>query len=297
MAVTYHDLRRLTLMADNPPSLLFLAVPGTQETLQLDVESVRDAVARGEIGLDNWAWSAERNEWVPLAQLPEFAVSAAAEPVPVVPVSPRAVISSNHSEPEPSAARAALAPPTASYYSEADRPHEFPVLRIAFIALTALIIGLVIVNYFLVEQPFRTQMAKTPFANVSAHAHLGAFMQPTALLIHVWPSKAITPDNFSDLLNAMANSAPRAGVPGVAFNTVSLTPGWLSKYTISAADWGSFADMGGFTPAEKRQFVLTHIERSNGSPLVAEHRYESDDQRKAREDQVWAQLVATFQGS
>lgn len=285
-------------MPDSSSALLFLAVPGTQETRQLDLESVRDAVARGEIGLDNWAWSATRNEWVPLAQLPEFATPvpvAAPQPVPVVRVEPKPVVAVAR----PAAAQAGAMPHAATHFSKSidEHPHEAPVLRILFIGLGLIIVALVVVNYFLIEQPFRTKMAKTSFADVSAHAHLGAFMQPTALLIHVFPSNKITTDNFADLLTALAQSAPRGAIPGMAFKTVSLTPGWRGRYLVSADDWAGFADMSGFTPEEKRQFVLTHVERGGGASLFIEHRNETDDQRKAEEAKAWQQLVATFQAS
>jgi hypothetical protein len=287
-------------MPDHTSSLLFLAVPGTQETRQLDLESVRDAVARGEIGLDNWAWSADRNEWVPLAQLPEFAAPAPAmavppEPMTIVRVEPKPVTAVA----APMKAQAGAMPHAATYFSKSmdDHPHEAPVLRILFIGLGLVIVALVVVNYFLIEQPFRTKMATTPFADVSAHAHLGAFMQPTALLIHVLPNAKINSDNFADLLTALAQSAPRHALPGMDFKTVSLTPGWLGRYLISSDDWAGFADMSGFTPDEKRQFVLTHVERGGGAPLLTVHRNETLDQRNAEEDAVWRQLVATFHGS
>ncbi len=292
-------------MPDSAPALLFLAVPGTQETRQLDLDSVRDAVARGEIGLDNWAWSPDRNEWVPLAQLPEFAepepvALPAPEPVPAVRVTPRQVVSAAvPMKVQAPVAQAGALPHAATYYSKPvdDHPHELPVFRIFFIGLGTFIVALIIVNYFLIENSFRTKMDKTPFADISTHAHLGAFMQPTVLLVHVLPSRKITDDNFADLLTVLTQSAPRQALPGINFKIISLTPAWIGRYMISADDWDGFADMGGFSPQEKRQFVLSHLERAGGEPLLTEHRNETDDQRKADEAKVWQQLVATFQGS
>jgi len=308
-------------MSDPTPRTLFLAVPGTQETRQLDLESVREAVARGEIPLDNWAWSPERNEWVPLAQLPEFSTlpptvplsEAPAEPVKIVRVEPkpaptpvvpqasqpvRVAVPAQVSPVRAVATPAGHMPHAATYYSKpVEHPNEFPIFKILFVVLGVVIAALVGVNYFMVEQPFRANMAKTPFASVQAHAHLAAFVQPTVLLIHVLPSKQITSDNFPDLLTALTQSAPRQVIAGRPFATISLTPAWLGVYAIDAADWEGFADMGGFTPDEKRQFVLSHLERIDGAPLVETHKTDTAAQRKAREDQVWTELVGQFQGT
>jgi hypothetical protein len=186
----------------------------------------------------------------------------------------------------------------ATYYSKPiDEHHEFPVFKILFAVLGVIIAALVVVNYFLVDQPFQASMAKTPFAKVQAYAHLGAFVQPNVLLIHVLPSKEINSDNFADLLTALTQSAPRQAVAGKEFTTISLTPAWLGVYAIDASDWEGFADMGGFTPEEKRQFVLSHLEWITGAPLIETHRNETADQRKAREDRVWSELVARFQST
>ncbi len=312
--------QRSSRMSDSAPRTLFLAVPGTQETRQLDLESVRDAVARGEIALDNWAWSPERNAWVPLAQLPEFAALPATVPLPVAPEPIQIVRVEPKPAPTPVVEKApepvrvavpAQIPPArtvkgpvgrmphaATYYSKPiDEHHEFPFFKILFVVLGVVIVALVSVNYFMVEQPFRANMAKTPFADVQAHAHLGAFVQPSVLLIHVLPNKEINSDNFPDLLTALTQSAPRQAIAGRPFATISLTPAWLGVYAIDAADWEGFADMGGFTPGEKRQFVLTHLEWIDGAPLVETHKTDTAAQRQAREDQVWNELVARFHGS
>ena len=287
-------------MPDHAAPLLFLAVPGTQETRQLDLESVREAVARGEIGLDNWAWSAERSEWVPLAQLPEFAAPAPAVPVAPMPmVQPQKVAQAGRPVRASSvpAAQPVVQSHARTHFSKMaeDHPPEFPILRIGFFGLAGLIVALVVVNYFLVDQPVRGNLSRTPFAAVAVHAHLGAFLQPQALLIHVRPSSRINSDNFADFLSALTEAAPKRALPGMDFQTVSLTPGWLAKYTISGADWESLAEMTGFSADQKKQFVLSHLERAGGAPLLIEHRNESAVQQQADEDKAWQQLVATFQ--
>jgi hypothetical protein len=297
-------------MSNEAVSTVFLAVPGTQDTRELDLDSVRNAVACGEITLDTWAWSPARNEWVPLAQLPEFAAPAPAEPARIVPVHPVAVPvkAAVNVAATPVRAAAAAAQPSvrsaatdrgghaATYYSKPMEEHnEFPIFKILFVVLGLLIAALVGVNYFLVDQPFQKNFSKTAFGKVQAYAHLAAFVQPNVLLIHVMPSDQVNSDNFADLLTALTQSAPRQAIAGKQFSTISLTSAWRGQYAIPAEDWETFADMSGFTPEQKREFVLNHLERINGAPLIENYRNDTPEKRQAREDQVWKQLVSQFQ--
>ncbi len=269
---------------------------------------MRNAVARGEIALDNWAWSPTRNEWVPLSQLPEFApapVAPVPEPAPVivpVKVQPKAAVRvSMPTQAQVSAARAdavqgAPARHAATYYSKPmEEHHEFPVFKILFVVLGAIIAALVGVNYCLIDQPFRQNMAKTEFANVQTHAHLGAFLQPGVLLIHIMPTEEITPDNFADFLTALTQSAPRGAIAGENFSTIGLTSSWLGQYAITADDWNGFADMSGFTPEQKKDYVLGHLKMVNGDPLFEPEKNATPEANAATEDKVWARLVNHFQ--
>jgi hypothetical protein len=282
---------------------LFLAVPGTQDTRELGLDDVRNAVARGEIALDNWAWSPTRNEWVPLSQLPEFAAAPAAAPAPAiaaVPVAAKAAIRASMPA-KAAVSRTATAANNnarhaATYYSKPiEEHHEFPVFKVLFVVLGAIIAALVGVNYCLVDQPFRQNLAKTPFANVQAHAHLGAFVQPGVMLIHIIPTEEITSDNFADFLTALTQSAPRGAIAGQPFSTIGLTSSWLGQYAITADNWNGFADMSGFTPEQKKEYVLGHLEKINGDPLFEPAKNATPEANAAAEDKVWARLVNHFQ--
>ena len=292
-------------MASNSPTTLFLAIPGTQETREVDLETVRNGVATGEIPLDNWVWSPQRNEWVTLSQLPEFATPPAPmtkpmpEPVQIVAPTPTpAAVKVSVPAVKVAAVSAGRNAQAATYYSKPIEEHyEFPIFKILFFVLGVLIVGLVVVNYYLVEQPFRANMAKTPFVHLQAHAHLGAFVQPGVLLIHILPSSEINADNFADLLTALTQSAPHQAIPGHPFVTVSLTSAWLGQYAIEVEDWSGFADMGGYSAEEKKQFVLSHLEYIDGRPLVTIARNETAAQRATRENAAWKNLVADFHKS
>jgi hypothetical protein len=303
-------------MSNTLPQTLILAVPGTQETREWEFASVREAVARGEIGLDNWAWSPSANNWIPLAELPEFAPAVTttevySEPTPDEPRPP--VVVAAKVEPiavkVPKVATPAVVPAArvqavvgtpnrmpATYYSKPmEDSHEFPVFKVLF-AVLALVIGSMLgVNYFLVDQPFRANMAKTPFATVTTHAHLGAFLQPNALLIHVLPSAQLNSDNFADFLAALTQSAPSGAIPGQPFTSFSITSKWLAEYMISADDWKGFADMAGLSADQKKAYVLQHLENSVGGPLVPYNRKDTAAQKAAREDRAWNDLVAHFE--
>jgi hypothetical protein len=299
---------------------LILAVPGTQDTHELDLDSIRAGVARGEIALDNWAWSPTRNEWLPLAQLPEYAESptVSAAPVAVAVAAPVAVAAVAQATPVVKVAQAtpvrvataahipaarqvtaqgAPGKMAATYYSKPIVEHrEFPVFKILFAIMGVFIVAVIIVNYFMVDQPFRAALAKTPFSNIQAHAHLGAFAQPNAMLIHIVPNAALTDDNFADFLTALAQSAPRTVIAGKSITTLGLTSKWLSQYVITSDDWDGFADMSGYSLEEKKKFVLEHLEKSDGTPIYVVARNEKPDVQHAHEDAAWDELVTVFSG-
>ena len=285
-------------MTETKSPTLILAVPGTQETRELDIQSVHAAVQRGEIGLDNWAWSPSHNDWLPLNQLPEFA--PAVVPAPVAPkAAPVAV-----QVPMKVKVPAVQAAPVVGHanrlaktvYSKPMETHyEFPIFKLLFFVLGLLIAALVIVNYYLIDKPYHDKLAKTPFASYQTHAHLGAFVQPNALLIHLRPTDKITPDNFADLLMALAKCAPSQVIDGKPFTTVSLTASWLGEYVITAENWKSFEDMEGLSPDQKRDYVLSGVQMPNGAELVPLVKNETPSEHKARVAKIWDNLVGHFQ--
>jgi hypothetical protein len=300
-------------MSNTSPSTLILAVPGTQETQEWEYNSVRDAVARGEIGLDNWAWSPAANNWLPLAELPEFAPASSTTevyetPAPGHTVSPVEVQAEPVAVKVPQVAAAALvrvaAAPVvgtpnrmpATYYSKPmEESNEFPIFKILFTVLGLVIAALIGVNYFLIDQPYRASLAKTPFVSVPTHAHLGAFIQPDALLIHVFPSRELNSDNFADFLGTLTQCAPAQAFSGHPFTSFSITSAWLGEYMIGAGDWKGFADMAGLSADQKKKYVLDHLETSTGAPLVSYIRKETPSAHAAREAKAWDALVSHFE--
>ena len=296
-------------MPDFDPQTLILAVPGTQETQVLDFQSIRDAVARGEIGLDHWAWCPMQNEWLPLSRHPHFVhvdPTVAEEPV-VEETAPLA-------DPEPIQAQPVPTPVVvkmqafggpvvvnpnqlpATYYSKPiEESGEFPIFKTLFFVLALIVAAMVGVNYYLIDQPYHQNLSKTSFASIQTHAHLGAFVQPNALLIHILPSTGINPDNFPDLLMALTQCAPSEAITGIPFASVALTSSWFGQYVISAGDWKGFADMSGLSADQKKEYILNHLERSDGSPLVTYRKKDTPEIRKAHEAQAWNELVAHFQ--
>jgi hypothetical protein len=170
-------------------------------------------------------------------------------------------------------------------------PEEDTSLHIArwacFIVGGLLLVALVL-NYFLVDQPLRSRFAQTPFAQVSVHAHLGAFVQPNALVIHVLgASPAVNPASFSAFLVSLAQSTPsRPG--GDAFDRVSLTPGWTGRYSFAGLDWQELGKMGADSPDKQRQFILDQMASASGQQLVG------PDASAETRDQVWAAFESAF---
>src|ERR1700677_1646241 len=51
---------------------LILAVPGSQETQELPLPAIREALARGEIEPTCWAWCHRQQDWKPVSELMEL---------------------------------------------------------------------------------------------------------------------------------------------------------------------------------------------------------------------------------
>ena len=288
------------------PQTLILAVPGTQETRELDFQSVRDAVARGEIGLDNWAWCPSHNNWLPLAQLPAFATTTEVyeEPVPVQPVVPVRVepivvqvpkVAAASAVPVRSAAAPVVGTPNrlpATYYSKpVEESHEFPIFKVLFVVL-ALAVGTVLGgNYYLVDQPYQQSLSQTRYASLQSHAHLAAFVQPDALLIHVFPSAQINADNFADVLATLARCTPSQAFAGKTFTSVSLTSSWRGQYMMSLDDWKA---LPGIPADQQKQYLLSHLETISGTSVVPFVPRESEEAHAARSARIWSDIVAPF---
>jgi hypothetical protein len=310
-------------MSNSASSTWIISVPGTQDTQELSREAVIEAVQRGALAPDHWVWSPEHNEWKPLSEIPELQPES--EPEPESPPTTPSVFMNGQVPPAIDAAQfaasvgqpatfrqpAAVARQSVSVAANSEltqsqqlartqfsQPmevkHEFPIFKvlffISFLAVAAILGG----NYFLVYQPFATNLASTSFASAPVYAHLAAFLQPNALVIHIRPSPQVTAANFADFLAAVAKSTPPQPFNSSPFTGVGITSTWQSQYAINGLDWQKLGQMDGASATEKQQFIVEHFLRIDGTPLVAVHHNEDPDALAKATDKAWQDFTADF---
>ena len=298
-------------MTDAASSTLILSIPGTQETQELSRTAVLAAIGRGEIGPNHWVWSPAHNDWKQVAEIPELQVQPAV--MPVIPKEPVPVAMSAYF---PGAARqvpetARKAAPTsqkakAAGLSDTQQParttysrpmeikHEFPIFKILFVISFLVVAALAGTNYFLVDQPLETALAETSFGSAPVYAHLAAFTQPRALVIHILPSKEITADNFADFLAALAKSTPPQPFNPKPFDGVGLTSAWQSQYVMNGTDWQKLGQMAGARSEDKKKFEIEHLVRMDGSPLVNIRQGDDPAAVTDAENKAWQALLTNF---
>lgn len=289
-------------MTDTSSSTIILAIPGTQETQEMPREAVLEAIQKGEIGPDHWIWSPSHNEWKHPAEVPELhhalpvepAFVLQAVPVPTVTYAPR-IAHQAQEETDDIRARAVAPRQSSSTFSETvEENGGFPFFKVIFAIPFLAVLGVIAANYFMVNQPFDSNLARTSFAGVQAYAHLGAFAQPDALVIHVVPTKEVTSANFADFLIALAKSTPSQPFDQKEFKMIGLTSSWQSQYVFHGADWQTLAQMGNASAQEKEKFELQHLERLDGSPLLRDLQIDNPATVAAHEAKAWQTLVSNF---
>jgi hypothetical protein len=306
---------------------LILHVKGTeQETTTLPKQVVRAAILQGQITHSQLIWSPEDNAWKQVRELPHLLPSQKLAPAPTprlgtgalpkvegvpqprigtgalpkVKAAPQAgatpQVAVKASAQTPRMMAAVAKPAAATGYSDDGEHHEFNLFKWICIVLSIVILGAVGFNFVMVDQPLMEKLGKTSYRNVTVYAHLGAFMQPNVLLIHVPPSSQVTDANLVDFLTTLARSTPRSPVSDVLFDRVALTPGWTGLYAFSGSDWKQLGEMQDATEAERKMFILEKMTDPAGQSLVSSHSSLNEEARQAEREKVWMPFVAAFTG-
>jgi hypothetical protein len=277
-------------MNGTPPVTYLVAIPGTDQTQEYTRGNLLAALARGEITPDHWVWSAEHNDWVQISKLPALTPQASLPPPgrTFVPTQIGPVVNFPAIEPirVPEAAKKKKKPLSLRQTAGVAGTLIKVILALAYLAA----IGVIAANYVMVDQPFDAQIAKSPFVLVTAHAHLGSFVQQNALLIHVLPSPEITSDNLGDFLATLARSTPPQPFAHTPFQVVQLTSGIAGQYGFPGSDWAQLASMNNSNPEAEKDFVIDHLSDATGQPLLGPAKGASAPAR----EQVWQNLVAQF---
>ena len=174
--------------------------------------------------------------------------------------------------------------------NEEEGSHPLKRLCIVLGILIVLVLG---GNYFLVDQPLVSKLGQTRYSSVTVLAHLGAFMQPNVLVIHIPASSSITPDNLTDFLVALSQSSPQNPVTHDLFTRVGLTSGWKVQYSFSGYSWKQLGDMREETKAQQKEILLARLGDASGQPLMPESTLNEAAQQVAR-DKVWHAFVDHF---
>lgn len=297
-----------------PDTLLILHVKGTEsETTELPKHVVRAAISQGKLTDSQLIWSPADNVWKQVREMPDLLPSQQLAPAPqqatailvprvvdeIIPESPsspvtRAVAVRVAAAGTPSV-RAMAAPastPSSKSFKvkEDDSSHPLKWLCIGLGILIALVLG---GNYFLVDQPLVSNLSQTPYSKMTVYAHFGAFFQPNTMVIHIPISPAITPENLTGFLVALAHGTPQNPVNRDLFERVVLTSGWTGQYSFSGYSWKQLGDMRDESEAQQKEFLMAQVGDASGQPLMTESTLDEAKQQ-ARGEQVWAAFVAHF---
>ena len=167
--------------------------------------------------------------------------------------------------------------------------------KISFGVLYVAVAAIIGANYFLVDKKMDETLAHTPFVLVPAHAHLGSFVQPNALVIHVLPNAELTNDNLADYLQTLAKSTPgRPFMEDKPFGMVALTSAWFSEYAFTGADWQALGKMKDASSDDRRDFITDHLCTIAGQPLIHHTATQGLVDLKAQRTHVWQDLTTHF---
>jgi hypothetical protein len=172
---------------------------------------------------------------------------------------------------------------------EDDEGHPLKWVCIGLGILIVLVLG---GNYLLVDQPLVSALGQTSYSNATVYAHLGAFMQPNVMVIHVPTSSKITPENLTDFMVALAHSTPQSPVTRDLYDRVALTSGWTAQYSFSGGNWRQLGDMDRDSAAAKKEFLMSTMGDASGQPLIESTLNEAT--REEKREQVWNAFVAHF---
>lgn len=278
---------------------LILHVKGTEQQItELPKQEVRAAISRGEITHSQLIWSVADKTWKQVRDLPHLWPSQKLAPAPIPRVkaipTPR-IVAVPHATAQGSAKipAAHVAKPVPSTSSRIVREnHGFHPLKLFCIGLAIVVLMALGGNYLLVDAPLVSRLGQTPYAHVPVYAHLGGFMQPNVMVIHIPSSSALTHDNLTDFLAALARSTPEAPFGDHSFDRIALTSGWMGQYSFSGHDWKQLGEMEDV--AQRKAFLLDQMSDAAGQPLLSGNSTLDEFARQAERDKIWAAFAAQF---
>jgi hypothetical protein len=301
-----------------PEQPLILHVKGTEsETKQLPKEVVRTGISKGDITHSQLIWNPAESTWKQVREMPHLLPSQ--KLAPAIPVSsrqakaiaPKATAVAVAVARTPSLAEATVATPKTGNIPkmraraaepvlvrstgelEVKHASEFHPVKWVCIALGIFILVVIGGNYFFVNQPMAERLSKTRYARVPVYVHLGAFLQPNVLVIHIRSNRIITPENLGDFLVTLAANTGRNPMNSHLFERVALTSGWTAQYSFSGADWKQLGTMAQAGDDAQQGFLMSQMDNASGQVLLPESTLNPALQA-AKRDEVWSNFLAHF---
>jgi hypothetical protein len=266
-----------------------VAIPGTDKTRELSREALLTEMAKGVITPQFWVWMPDQQDWKQISEMPELRVplKSAAVPAalpkatPIAPIVP-VKIKANRK----------------TVYRRSPKVEEdhggFSLTKFIFGLLYVAVAAIIGLNYLLVDKPFDAALADSPYILVPAHAHLGSFVQPNALIIHILPNKEVTDRNFPDVLYTLAKGTPNQPFQEKPYEMVALTSAWFSQFAMRGSDWQQLGQMSSASSAERKNFITDHLGNIAGEPLIRHADQLSPSDLDAARTQVWQGLTQNF---
>jgi hypothetical protein len=278
---------------------LILRMKGTEnQTVEIPKYIVQAGIAQGQISHSQLIWSKDHNAWKQVRDMPGLMPGTQPAKVPRPRMEGEAAPVSKIASKTP-AKRAPLkvkAPVQGTLRTNVPmkqqggfHPTKWICLVLALLILTAL--GF---NYSLVDQPINSGMDRTIYAEVPVYAHLGAYLQPGALVIHIGVCPALTRTNLTDFLQVLAHNTPRQPLGKNPFDSVSLTTGWTSHYCFPGYAWQQLGDMADEDDAHKQAFLLDQLTDGTGQRVVSPGGSLDADAEQAERNKAWAAFAAYF---
>lgn len=291
----------------------------------LPKQAVRTAISQGQLTHSQLIWSVADNAWKQVRELPHLLPSQKLAPAPTrvptgaLPKVATGALPKVATGPVPRIAQPVTATPTVKAAATVKAAGGTPVAKAAApaekreknfvvkeenpgmhplkwlcIALGVFIFALVSVNYFLVDRSLVSGLGQTPYSQVTAYAHLGAYVQPNVIVIHVPASSQITKANLTDFLVALAHSTPGIPFSGNPYSRVALTSGWTASYTLRGIDWKQLGDMANEDEAQRKDFLLSVLTDPIGEPLMTPQGKKSEQAMQSEREKIWDTFAAQF---
>ncbi len=288
---------------------LILHIKGTEsQTTELPRQEVRAAIAKGELTHSQLIWSAAENAWKQVRELPHLLPSQKLAPAPAPRVAtahlPKIDADAGPSGKMGPVPRVAVSVPTvrnkvigasakkSQSLTIKDEDHHHP-LKWVCVGLGLVVFLALGFNYLMVDAPLVSHLSETSYSGVTVYGHLGAYVQPGVMVIHIRSASTVDAAHLPGFLVNLARSTPPSPITNSMFDRVALTSGWMGQYSFSGFAWKQLGQMNQDDYNQQKEFILNQLCDAGGQPLVPPSTLNAQAQDAAHE-QIWKTFAAQF---